>query len=55
MEVRKMKKEKKSADLKEISVQSFITTLDNDEQNNVKGGTGIEETEGNGTLVPVYC
>lgn len=51
MESKNMEKDKK-IDLREISVQSFITTLDNDEQNEIKGGTG---TQNMGTLVPILC
>jgi hypothetical protein len=50
---KEMKREQTKLDLHEISVQSFVTALDNDEQNRVKGGTG--GTEGPGTLVPVFC
>lgn len=50
---KEMKKEQTKLDLREISVQSFVTALDSDEQNRVKGGTG--GTGNQGTLVPVFC
>ena len=47
-----MNNEKKLS-LEELKVQSFTTTLDRDEQNEIKGGTnvGVEDA----TAVPIYC
>lgn len=47
-----MKKDRKKLCLKEIKVQSFITTLEMDEQKEIKGGTGSENV---GTFVRIYC
>lgn len=47
-----MKKEEKKLCLKEIKVQSFITTLEMDEQKEIKGGTGAQNVD---TFVPIYC
>jgi hypothetical protein len=47
-----MKKQEKKLCLKELEVQSFITTLEMDEQKEIKGGTGAQNV---GTFVRIYC
>jgi hypothetical protein len=47
----KMRNEKKQK-LGEIKVQSFVTTLNWEEQKAVKGGNSTEQA---GTAVPVFC
>lgn len=49
---KKMKREDKKVDLMEISVQSFVTTLNSEKQNEIKGGTGTPNVN---TFVPVHC
>jgi len=46
-----MTKEKK-LNLEELKVQSFLTTLNGDEQNEVKGGM---DTEIGTTFIRVFC
>jgi len=50
----KMKKEDRKVDLSEIAVQSFVTSLNSDEQNEIKGGTGTGSENVN-TFVPIHC
>jgi hypothetical protein len=44
---------KKKLNLEGIKVESFITTLNNDEQKAVKGGFG--DPQGDRTAVPIFC
>lgn len=47
-----MKREEKKLCLEEIKVQSFITTLEMDEQKEIKGGAGAENL---GTEIRIFC
>jgi len=43
----------KKLNLEEIKVQSFTTTLDRDEQREIKGGSVVAAEDA--TAVPIYC
>jgi hypothetical protein len=47
-----MKGHEKKLCLEDIQVQSFVTSLDRDEQKDIKGGSGAGQE---GTEVPVFC
>jgi hypothetical protein len=47
-----MKGQEKKLSLEDIHVQSFVTSLDRDEQKEIKGGSGTEQE---GTEVPIFC
>ena len=48
----KMSQEKK-LNLEELKVQSFSTTLDRDEEREIKGGSVVGAEDA--TAVPIYC
>ncbi len=47
-----MKTEGKKLNLEDIQVQSFVTTLDRDDQKEIKGGSGTGQK---GTDIIVFC
>jgi hypothetical protein len=52
MERKKMKQQNKKLSLQDIKVQSFVTTLEEYDQEVIKGGTSEQNMR---TLVPVLC
>lgn len=46
-----MKRERKMS-LEEITIESFITTLDSEKQKEIRGGS---KPEGGTTTLPIFC